>query len=440
LDTFHHPTVTASKKIIRAWTMYDWANSAYNLVITSTVFPAYFASMTGDENPATQDSVTLLGLTFNNIALYNYSLALGFLIVALISPMLSAIADYKQNKKPFLRFFMLMGSVACALLYFYDQSNLGFGVVCMIVAGIGYWASIVFYNAYLPEIAAIEDRDRISAQGFSMGYIGSVLLQIISFILILQNNWFGITSGKGSQISFLLVGIWWFGFALWPLKMLPNAAIAVPRKSKQLLLKGYQELGKVWHQLKSMQNLKRFLTAFFFYNMGLQTIMFAATLFASSELAIPTTNLIVSILIIQLIAIPGAYAIARLSRKIGNIKAITVCVVIWVIVCFIGYYAPIGDANYFYGLATIVGFVMGGTQSLSRSTYSKLMPETTDTTSFFSFYDVTEKIGIGFGLFTFGFMASVTGSQRISVLSLMVFFIIGLLLLIIPTKKQLQQP
>jgi len=418
--------------------MYDWANSAYNLVITSTVFPAYFASMTGDENPATQDSVKLLGLHFNNITLYNYSLAISFLIVALISPMLSAIADYKQNRKPYLRFFMLMGSLACALLYFFDKSNLGFGVACMIVAAIGYWASIVFYNAYLPEIAAPEDRDRISAQGFSMGYIGSVLLQIISFILILKNDWFGITSGKGSQISFLLVGIWWFVFSLFPLKMLPNASVVVQRESKQLLLKGYQELGKVWHQLKSMKALKRFLTAFFFYNMGLQTIMFAATLFASSELAIPTTNLIVSILIIQLIAIPGAYAIAGLSSIIGNIKSLSVCVVIWVIVCFIGYYAPVGDANYFYILATVVGFVMGGTQSLSRSTYSKLMPETNDTTSFFSFYDVTEKIGIGFGLFIFGLLASLTGSQRISVLSLMVFFLIGLLILIIPSKKQIE--
>ena len=418
--------------------MYDWANSAYNLVITSTVFPAYFASMTGDENPATQDSVELLGLHFNNITLYNYSLAISFLIVALISPMLSAIADYKQNRKPYLRFFMLMGSLACALLYFFDKSNLGFGVACMIVAAIGYWASIVFYNAYLPEIAAPEDRDRISAQGFSMGYIGSVLLQIISFILILKNDWFGITTVKGSQISFLLVGIWWFVFSLFPLKMLPNASVVVQRESKQLLLKGYQELGKVWHQLKSMKALKRFLTAFFFYNMGLQTIMFAATLFASSELAIPTTNLIVSILIIQLIAIPGAYAIARLSSIIGNIKSLSVCVVIWVIVCFIGYYAPVGDANYFYILATVVGFVMGGTQSLSRSTYSKLMPETNDTTSFFSFYDVTEKIGIGFGLFIFGLLASLTGSQRISVLSLMVFFLIGLLILIIPSKKQIE--
>jgi len=419
--------------------MYDWANSAYNLVITSTVFPAYFASMTGDENPATQDSVELLGIHFNNISLYNYSLALSFMVVALISPMLSAIADYKQNRKPYLRFFMLLGSFSCALLYFYDQTNLGFGVVCMIVAAIGYWASIVFYNAYLPEIAAIEDRDRISAQGFSMGYIGSVLLQIISFILILKNDWFGITSGKGSQISFLLVGIWWFVFSILPLKMLPNSSANVQPESKHLLLKGYQELAKVWHQLKSMQALKRFLTAFFFYNMGLQTIMFAATLFASSELAIPTTNLIVSILIIQLIAIPGAYAIAGLSKNIGNIKAITVCVVIWVIVCFIGYYAPVGDSNYFYVLATIVGFVMGGTQALSRSTYSKLMPKTDDTTSFFSFYDVTEKIGIGFGLFIFGLLASITGSQRVSILSLILFFIIGLILLIIPTQKQLKQ-
>ena len=415
--------------------MYDWANSVYNLVITSTIFPAYYESLTGDGNTATTDKIVFLGRTFDNIALYNYALSFAFLIVATMSPLLSSIADVKGNKKSFLRFFMTMGSLACSALFFYTKENLWFGLMCSIIACVGFWSSLVFYNSYLPEIAAPEDRDRVSARGFSMGYIGSVILQLISFVLIMKNDWFGITVDRGSQISFLLVGIWWFGFGQWPLRMLPTPPQAEMVSGDHWITKGYRELGKVWNEMKKMPVLKSFLTSYFFYNMGLQTIMLAATLYASSELGIPVTNLIISILLIQLIAIPGAIAISRLSGRIGNIPAIMCCVTCWIIICYLGYIAPAGNANYFYGLASVVGFVMGGTQALSRSTYAKLMPVTKDTASFFSFFDVSEKIGIVIGLFLFGFLAEVTGSQRISVLSCMVFFILGLFLLFITRKR-----
>jgi MFS transporter, UMF1 family len=426
---------TAPKKVIRAWTMYDWANSVYNLVITSTIFPAYYESMTGDGNPATSDKIVFLGMNFDNIALYNYALSFAFLIVAILSPLLSSIADVKGNKKSFLRFFMTMGSLACSAMFFFDRHNLWFGLTCSVLACIGFWSSIVFYNSYLPEIAAPEDRDRISARGFSMGYIGSVILQVISFILILKSDSFGITEAIGSKISFLLVGIWWFGFGQWPLRMLPTPAHAGTITDAHWISKGYRELGKVWNEMKQMPVLKSFLTSYFFYNMGLQTIMLAATLYAKSELAIPTTNLMISILLIQLIAIPGAMVISRLSARIGNIPAIMCCVAFWIILCYMGYTAPVANSNYFYGLASLVGFVMGGTQALSRSTYAKLMPVTKDTASFFSFFDVSEKIGIVIGLFLFGLLAEVTGSQRISVLSCMIFFILGLLLLFITRKR-----
>ena len=330
---------------------------------------------------------------------------------------------------------MTMGSLSCSALFFFHRDNLWLGIGCSILACIGYWSSIVFYNSYLPEIAAPEDRDRISARGFSMGYIGSVILQLVSFVLILKNDLFGITVARGSQISFLLVGIWWFGFGQWPLRILPTPAHAGTVSGNHWITNGYRELGKVWDELKKMPVLKSFLASYFFYNMGLQTIMLAATLYAKSELGIPTTNLIISILLIQLIAIPGAIVISRLSAKIGNIPSIMICVAFWIILCYLGYIAPTGNANYFYGLASLVGFVMGGTQALSRSTYAKLMPVTRDTASFFSFFDVSEKIGIVIGLFLFGFLAEATGSQRISVLSCMVFFIIGLLLLFITRKR-----
>ncbi len=419
--------------------MYDWANSVYNLVITSTIFPAYYEAVTGDGNDATlHDSVKLWGRTFSNTSLYNYALGIAFLVVAIISPLLSSIADYKGNKKQFLFFFCTLGSTACCALFFFNgKEDLAYGLTCMIIACIGFWSSLVFYNSYLPEIAAPEDRDRVSAKGFAMGYIGSVILQIICFVFVLSPTTFGITSGTASQFSFLLVGVWWWGFGQFSLRRLPKGIAAIEENDRgNIFTKGYKELNIVLQLIKKMPVLKRYLAAFFFYNMGVQTIMLAATLYGKSELNIPTTNLIIAILIIQLVAIPGAYAIARLSTAIGNFKALIITILVWIALCVLGYLLPRNGIYQFYGLATLVGFVMGGIQSLSRSTYSKLMPETKDTTSFFSFYDVTEKIAIVIGMFSFGYINELTGSQRNSVLALMTFFIIGLMILVSALSKQ----
>lgn len=424
---------TASKKVINAWCLYDWANSAYSLVITSTIFPAYWEYISGDNNPDTaNDKVTLFGREFVNGALYNYALAFAFLIVAIISPLLSSIADYRGNKKSFMNFFLTMGSLACAALFFFDRSTITFGIVCMVIACIGYWSSLVFYNSFLPEIADPADRDRVSARGFAYGYIGSVILQVICFVFVMKPDLFGIPAGSNLpyQLSFLLVGVWWWGFAQLPLRRLPNSIPAGTDLQRNILTNGYYELRKVWQQLTHIPVLKRFLVAFFFYDMGVQTVMLAAALYGKSELQIPTDNLIIAILLIQLIAVPGAFAISKLSQKIGNLKAIMVCIVIWVGICIGAYVVPVGGVTEFYILATIVGFVMGGIQSISRSTYAKLMPVTKDTASFFSFFDVTEKIAIVIGMFSFGLMNELTGSQRSSVLALMAFFIIGLILII----------
>jgi len=430
---------TADKKTVKAWAMYDWANSAYNLVITSTIFPAYFEAVTGDGNEGSIDHVQFLGRSFVNTSLYNYSLAFAFLVVAFISPLLSSIADTRGNKKHFMAFFLTAGSLACSSLFFFEKGNLAVGIACMIVACIGYWASVVFYNSFLPEIAAPEDRDRVSAKGFSYGYTGSVLLQVICFVFVFKPELLGGDADTSIQyrFSFLLVGVWWFSFALIPLKRLPTYPPRLVDPSKGALFNGYKELKKVWRQMKTIPALKRYLTAFFFYNMGVQTVMLAAALYGKSELQIPTTNLIIAIVLIQLIAIPGAQLISRLSSAIGNIKALMVCVVFWIALCICGYLLPVHGVYQFYALAAAVGFVMGGIQSLSRSTYSKLMPETKDTTSFFSFFDVTEKIAIVIGMFSFGFINEVTGSQRNSVLALVVFFIVGFLLLVYTLQAKL---
>ena len=429
---------TASKKVINGWAMYDWANSVYNLVITSTIFPAYYESITAERSENGVSYVHFLGRDFVNTSLYNFTIAFALLIVALILPLLTSIADYKGNKKQFMAFFFTVGSIACASLFlFKDGNTLWIGIFCMIIACICYWSSNVFSNSFLPEIAAPEDRDRISARGFAFGYVGSVILQLICFVFVMKNDLFGITKGDGSRISFLLVGLWWVGFGYFSLARLPKPLAAGNAASPNgILTSGYKELIKVWQQLKEMPVIKRFLGAFFFYNMGVQTIMLAATLYGKSELEIPVENLIITILLIQLVAIPGAFLISKLSGIIGNFQALMIVIFFWILLCIAAYSLPKHAIGQFYILGACVGFVMGGIQSLSRSTYSKLMPVTKDTASFFSFYDVTEKVAVVIGMLSFGFITEITGSQRGSVLALMVFFVIGLIILFTALKKQ----
>ena len=424
--------------------MYDWANSVYSLVITSTIFPAYYESVTKNNS---NNEVIFLGRKFVNSALYNYALGVAFLIVAIMSPMLSSIADYKGNKKSFLSFFCFLGSVSCSLLFFFKGSDtLWVAISCSVLACIGFWSSVVFYNSYLPEIAAPEDRDRVSAKGFAMGYIGSIILQLICFLFVFKPEWFGMQNDATlpARFSFLLVGIWWFGFAKFTLRRMPKGTPAAFRPEKNILANGFIELKKVFQQLKNLLILKRFLLAFFFYNMGVQTIMLVAALFGSKELKLPTDKLIITILIIQIVAIGGAYLMAKLSEKFGNFQTLLIVIVIWILVCIGAYQiAVISEKGvnaefYFYILAAVVGLVMGGIQALSRSTYSKLMPVTKDTTSFFSFYDVTEKIGIVIGMFSFGLIEELTGSMKNSVLVVMCFFIIGMVILIFALTKQKQ--
>ncbi|MCD6062577.1 MAG: transporter permease [Flavipsychrobacter sp.] len=422
-------TTTETKKLHRSWAMYDWANSAYNLVITSTIFPAYYDAITSTKegDKIINDKVEFFGRTFTNTALFDYALAAAYLVIALLSPILSSIADYRGNKKRFMQLFCYIGSAACCGLYFFELSTLELGIVLFAIAAIGYCGSLVFYNAYLPEIAAEEDRDRVSAKGFSYGYIGSVILQIICFVFVLAPDTFGITVGEASRISFLLVGVWWFGFAHIPLLRLPKGKPMAQHPEHNIIANGFHELRKVWNQVKHLSVLRTYLGAFFFYSMGVQTVMLAATIFGSKEMKLESTQLITTILIIQLVAIIGANLMAKLSEKFGNLKVLLFVLFIWIAVCIGAYF--ITTATEFYIVGAIVGLVMGGVQSLSRSTYAKLMPETKDTASFFSFYDVTEKIAIVIGMFSFGFIEELTGSMRNSIIALISFFAVGAVIL-----------
>ncbi|HUM64980.1 MAG TPA: MFS transporter [Chitinophagaceae bacterium] len=461
---------TAPKKVVNGWAMYDWANSVYNLVITTTFFPIYFISVT--KGTGGSDKVRFLGRDFVNSSLYDYILATAYLIIAISYPILTSIADTRGNKKNFMRFFCYMGALGCSLLFFFDETNLGFGIVCFMLAAMGYVGSLVFYNAYLPEIARPEDRDRISAKGFAFGYAGSVLMQMIGFALVIFMKG---QEAKATQITFLLVGIWWVSFAQISFARLPAPEKKVLKKGN-VFKDGFSELKKVFNEVRHLPVLKRFLRGFFFYSMGVQTVMLAASLFFSKLLNLEDSKLIITVVLIQLIAIAGAIVMSRLSTRFGNLKVLMGVVVLWVFICIAAYRTATAaeglqvyhdklqalelaqkDATSsgntallksldselavlneelrphqqpiefsFYGLALAVGLVMGGIQSLSRSTYSKLMPETKDTASYFSYYDLTEKIALVIGILSFGYIEEFTGSMKNSVLSLIIFFGIGL--------------
>ena len=418
------------KKLINAWAFYDWSNSVYSLVIGTAVFPIYYEARTQSGNGI----VEFLGTEWYNTTLYSYALGLSFLIVALMSPILSAIADYTGNKEKFLRFFCFLGSLSVmALFFFTGKENVWIGIVFTILASIGFWGSIVFYNAYLPEVAFPEQQDKVSAKGFMLGYTGSVLLLAFNLSMVMKPDLYGITDPTlPARISFLTVGIWWLGFAQYTFKHLPNNPYK-RKPEKDFIFKGYKELQLVLKEIKTQSQLKILLISFFLYSIGVQTIILLASVFGTKDLGLETSNLIITILLIQIVGIVGAYFFSRLSMKIGNILALKITIIIWAFACVGAYLLNKEDPNVylkFYVLGAFLGFVLGAIQTLSRSTYSKLIPdETQDHATYFSFFDVTEKIAIVVGMIIAGIVTSYTNSLRLFILILAVFFIAGFIVL-----------
>lgn len=464
--------VKGDKKTIRAWAMYDWANSAYALTITSAVFPIFYELMTSQKNNSGEVVFDRVLDTYGivNTSLYSYSIAAGFLLIAILAPILSGIADYSDSKKTFLKFFCYLGSAACAGLYFFSFANIWFGMLCVMFACVGFSGSLIFYNAYLPEIAEAKDHDRISALGFSLGYIGSVLLLIFNLAMIMFPEWFfdlpsktaelisqgfaeveahekalGALKIKACKISCLSVGIWWAGWAQITFAKLPNKVFG-DKISNHIIMNGYREIKKVWFEIGQTKRLKRFLTSFFFYNTGVQTVMYMAANFAAKEIrskdamgndiAFATENLIISILIIQLVGVIGAFLFSFLSKKFGNLKALIIAVSFWIILVA-GAFNVVYEKP-FYILAAGVGLVMGGVQALSRSTYSKFLPETKDHASYFSFYNMCYYVGTVLGMVFFGLILTWTENIRICVLSIAFFFITGCIGLFLVPKNEVQ--
>ncbi|MCF1192810.1 MFS transporter [Mangrovimonas sp. AS39] len=428
-----------SKKLLNAWAFYDWANSVYTLTIASTIFPIFYGTL----NFVNGNQVPIFGLEIKNTALISFITAFAFLVVAFTSPILSGIADFVGNKKAFMKFFCYLGGLGCIGLYWFKIEHIYWGLLFYFFGLIGYWSSLVFYNSYLPDIAYPEQQDKISAKGFSMGYIGSILLLITNLAMVLYPQWFGFDIGtteeqkneaaiEAMRCSFITVGIWWILFSQYTFYVLPKGVSKGRKVTKDVIFNGFKELKKVWEALKENLQLKRYLYAFFVYSMAVQTIMLVATYFGEQEIEWggeeeKTMGLIVSILVIQLLAIVGAVLTSRASAKFGNIKTLIAVNFVWMTMCFVAYFVT--TPYQFYATASMVGLVMGGIQALSRSTYSKFLPETKDTTSYFSFFDVSEKIGIVIGMVLYGTIDQVTGSMRNAIVFLFIFFLLGIILL-----------
>ena len=426
-----------SKKLLNAWAFYDWANSVYTLTIASSIFPIFYSSLFISEIK----TVPAFGMEFKSTALITFVTAFTFLVVAFTSPILSGIADYVGNKKNFLKFFCYLGSAGCIGLYWFDISPEGIhlSLLFYFMGLIGYWGSLVFYNSYLPDIAFEEQQDAISAKGFSMGYIGSVLLLIVNLIMVMSQDE-GAAKMQMMRYSFVTVGIWWALFSQYSFYYLPKGSSSGHKVTQAVIFNGLKELKLVWKQLKQDLRLKRYLYAFFVFSMAVQTIMLIAVYFGEEEIAwgssdAKTMGLIGSILLIQLIAILGAILTSKASNKYGNVKTLIAVNAIWMCLCFYAYFMK--TPMQFYIAASVVGLVMGGIQALARSTYSKFLPETDDTTSFFSFYDVAEKIGIVIGMVIFAFIDQITGSMRNGILFLFVFFLAGIVLLFRVPKNRI---
>lgn len=430
-----HPK--GSKKLLNAWAFYDWANSVYTLTIASSIFPIFYSALFFDQ---VKKIVPAFGMEFKSTALITFLTAFTFLVVSFMSPLLSGIADYVGNKKSFMKFFCYLGGLGCIGLYWFSLDRIYLSLLFYFMGLIGYWGSLVFYNSYLPDIAFPEQQDSISAKGFSMGYIGSVILLVINLGMVMSQD-DGAAKVQMMRYSFVSVGVWWILFSQYSFYMLPKGVSSGHKVTKDVIFNGFKELKQVWHQLQDDFRLKRYLVAFFVFSMAVQTIMLVAVYFGEEEIAWDdgdhkTMGLIVSILIIQLVAIIGAVLTSRASARFGNINTLIVINFIWMCLCFYGYFVitPIQ----FYITAGSVGLVMGGIQSLARSTYSKFLPETEDTTSYFSFFDVAEKIGIVIGMVIYGTIDQITGSMRNAIFFLFIFFLIGIILLFRVPRKRIE--
>lgn len=410
------------------WYFYDWANSAFSTTVITVFLGPYLTAIT--QNAADANGyVHPLGIPILADSFFPYMVSLSVVLQVFFLPVLGAIADYSHLKKTLLGSFAYVGAVATLGMYFLagDRYLLGGGL--FLLANLSFGASIVFYNAFLPEISAPDDRDRVSSQGWAMGYLGGGILLAVNlvFVQFLAEGW-GINTGDAVRISLASAGVWWAIFTIIPLISLRarRPMKSLPTGTGYLSI-GFQQLGHTLRQLPSYPHTMLFLIAYLLYNDGIQTIIAMSTQFGSRELGLATGDLVQLILMVQFIAFFGALAFGYLARWIGSRRAIMLSLVIWLGVS-VYTYAFLQTKLQFFIMGGVIAIVLGGSQALSRSLFSLMIPQGQEA-EYFSLYEISERGTSWLGPLLFGLVLQNTGSYRSAILSIAVFFALGLGLL-----------
>jgi UMF1 family MFS transporter len=411
------------RKQILSWCLYDWANSAFASTIMAAVLPVFYSTVAGANLSKTTAS-----------SYWGYTNTLAMLVVAFSAPVLGALADHRGIKKRFLALFAGMGIVSTSLLVFVGKGDWFLASLLYIIGMVGFSGGNNFYDSLLPHVAGEKDIDRVSSLGYALGYLGGGILLAFNVAMILKPHWFGIADAEwGTRYSFLTVGVWWAAFSIPILKNVPEPPVVpIPGESSSPLRASLQRLSLTFHNIRQYREAFKFLVAFWLFNDGIGTIITMAVIFGA-EINIPQAHLIGSILAVQFIGIPFSILFGRLAGWMGTKRAIFLGLAVYTGISIGGYF--IQTALHFWILAVLVGFVQGGTQALSRSLFGTMIPKSRSA-EFFSFYDVSSKFAGIIGPFVFGLVGQLTGSSRLSVVALVVFFIGGGMILFTVNEKE----
>ncbi|MEN4011840.1 MAG: MFS transporter [Chloroflexota bacterium] len=410
------------KRAINAWVMYDWANSAFVTTIMAAVLPVYYTSVAAANLPA-------------NIATayWGFTTSLSALIAAVISPVLGAMADFRGSKKRFLTIFMLLGVTGTALLYIVRTGDWLLGSLFFLIGNIGFAGSLVYYDALLPHVARPEELDQVSSRGYAMGYIGGGVLLAINLAMILLVPGFFPEEQQGAitelmtRFSFLTVAVWWFVFTLPLLRRVsePTRRLLPGEENFNPLQASLNRLSKTFKEIRNYRDLSLFLLAFWVYANGIGTIITMATAYGN-EIGIGQNTLIGTLLMVQFLAAPFAILFGRLAKKVGAKKALYLSLSVYTLIAIAGYFLRVEWQ--FWALGAAVATVQGGSQALSRSVMGRMIPKS-KSAEFFSFFSVFEKFSSIAGPLLFGVVSTVMGESRLSIVSLVIFFAAGMLLL-----------
>ena len=423
----YSPPPVDDRKELLSWYFYDWANSAFSTTVVTVFLGPYLTSIAKAAADA-EGLVHPLGISVFADSFFPYMVSLSVLLQVFFLPILGAIADYSHLKKQMLGFFAYLGAAATMCLYFLQGDNYLLGGGLFLLANLSFGASIVFYNAFLPEISSLEKRDTVSSQGWALGYLGGGILLAVNLVLFLNAESFGVSEGHAVRISMASAGLWWAIFTVIPLLNLKRRQ---PLKSlqagEQMLTVGFRQLSHTLRNLPKYPQTLLFLIAYLLYNDGIQTVIALSSQFGSEELGVGASSLIVLILMVQFVAFGGALFFGYLAGKIGTKRAILASLVIWSLTVIYAY-AFLQTETQFFVMGAVIAIVLGGSQALSRSVFSTMIPKGQEA-EYFSLYEISERGTSWIGPLVFGLALQMTGSYRIGILSVVIFFIAGLVLL-----------